>query len=521
MRGELKDPWGWPGPGRSSQAVTREVGGTSVPGAHRYHHRMTAGSRPGSEPPAGASLAAPGRGRWASPLVLSLSALLLFAQAAQPPLAAAPQVHLSPSDPWPTLKPGSVVTLAPGVYPGPWVVEVENVRVQGEGATITGVGEGSTVVLAAAGIAVVGLAVAGAGPEYDLYAPDAAFWLVDCHQCSLAGVSAVGAPTGVRIDDSRGVSVVDADLTGGPTAPGLTVFGSPGLRLESSRVTGFLDGIYLESADDATVATTEFLGAARYAMHTMYSLRTTLDTNLVRGGTVGSAAMYGRGLRASGNTFEGHIGPLSFGLLTLEVKDAVVADNAFIGNTIGTLVVSAPDISLEGNLFQDGGFGIVVQRSSFGGSSAVRITGNTFRGNVNDVAVDDPEASVSLYGNAFEAATRLDLDGDGVADVPHVPSSSFAMLASRQPDVSLYSLSPGVVLWESIEATVPAIRLMSLSDPAPRIGLDWHPAGQGWSGDALEGSRSGAALAAVLAAASLAVAGYLLGRPRGLPGARL
>jgi len=466
------------------------------------------------EPTVGARFAASRRGRYASPRAV-LATLLLFLS--EVTLAAAPQVHLSPADPWPRLEPGSVVTLAPGVYQGPWVVDVEHVRIEGAGASVLGADEGSTVVLAAPGIAVLGLTVTGAGEEHDLYAPDAAFWLIECEGCSLVGVSAKDAPTGVRIDDSRGVSVVGAELTGGPTAPGLTVFGSPGLRLEGSQVKGFLDGIYLESADDATVSTTEFLGAARYAMHTMYSLRTTLDSNVVRGGTVGSAAMYGRGLRATRNTFEGHVGPLAFGLMALEVKDAVVEGNAFLGNTIGTLVVSAPDIALEGNLYRGSGFGILVQRSAFGGSSAVRISGNTFRGNVNDVAVDDPDASVSLHGNAFEAATRLDLDGDGVADVPHVPSSSFAMLASRQPDLSLYSLSPGVLLWENIEATVPAIRLMSLADPAPRLDLDWHPAGWAQVDDIPAPSGARAPVAVILAAIVLAAGGYLLARPRGLP----
>ena len=89
------------------------------------------------------------------------------------------------------------------------------------------------------------------------------------------------------------------------------------------------------------------------------------------------------------------------------------------------------------------------------------------------------------------------------------------MLASRQPDLSLYALSPGVVLWESIEATVPAVRLMTLADPTPRTYPSWsggprppgstaHPAGS---------------VAGVLGAATLVAAGLLLARPRGLPAA--
>lgn len=441
--------------------------------------------------------------------VAALAACAMF-QWAAPTLAEA--VSLGPGDPLPRLEPGSVVTLAPGAYQGPWVVEAEDVRLLADGATLLGSGEGSTLVLAAPGISVTGLRVDGAGPEEDLYAPDAAFWLLGCHACELHGVTVANAPTGMRVDDSDDVTITGAALDGRPGAPGLTVFGSARLRLDESSVHGFLDGIYLENADDATVSRSEFVGAARYAMHTMYSLNTTLEGNVVRGGAVGSAAMYGRGLRATGNTFERHVGPLSFGLLALEVKDATVSHNAFIGNTIGALVVSAPDVVLERNLFRDGGFGVLVQRSRFGGTSAVRVHGNTFVGNVSDVAVDDNDASVELLGNAFESAPRLDRDADGVIDVPHVPSSSFAMLASRQPDLSLYSLSPGVVLWESIEATVPAVRIMSLADPAPRMDLTWDGAAPQDAGPGAQGGGWGLALAVLLAAA-----GYLLSRPRGLP----
>ncbi|MDZ7706850.1 MAG: hypothetical protein U5J97_02945 [Trueperaceae bacterium] len=101
-------------------------------------------------------------------------------------------------------------------------------------------------------------------------------------------------------------------------------------------------------------------------------------------------------------------------------------------------------------------------------ASAVRLRGNRFTGNVADVAVDDPDASVRLEGNAFDAASRLDRDGDGISDVPYLPTSSFALLTSRTPDLSLFALSPGVTLWEAAEASVPALRMATLHDPAPR-----------------------------------------------------
>lgn len=68
--------------------------------------------------------------------------------------------------------------------------------------------------------------------------------------------------------------------------------------------------------------------------------------------------------------------------------------------------------------------------------------------------------------------------------MPHLPSSSFALLSARQPDLSLFALSPGVLLWEAAEARVPGLRLLALADlgpsPCPHPGLAFRPPGWGW-----------------------------------------
>lgn len=375
-------------------------------------------------------------------------------------------VVLKPGEPLPELLPGSVVVLEAGAYQGPWEVTAADVKIYGHDATLLGADQGSTLVLNAPGIHVVGLTVNGAGPINDLYSPDAAFWLIDCHACVLDGVRSVNAPTAVRAEESRAAMITEGRFEGESASPAVTVYSSPGFALVNSTATGFLDSIYLERTDFATVSGNKLAGAFRYALHIMFSRDALVENNTVTGGNVGSAAMYSRDIVVRDNVFEGHVGPLAFGLLIQELENALIAANLFAGNTIGLLVVSTPHVLIENNVFSEGGFGMLVQRARTGPSSAVSVLGNRFHGNVSDVAVDDPDAAMFVLGNQFEGASLLDADADGVSDVPHLPSSTYDMLASRQPDLSLFALSPGILLWQSAEVTVPALRLATLQDRA-------------------------------------------------------
>ena len=386
-----------------------------------------------------------------------------------PETIAAPVLHeLRPGDPWPTLAAGDRVRLAPGRYAGPWEIDAADVRVDAGGAQLHGPGDGSALILAAPGIGVRGLAVRDAGSDPDLYAPHAAAWLVGCDGCTLTDLDAAGTPAGLRIEDSSDVRIVGARLRGAPGGPGVTAYRADRLMLDDVQVDGFLDGLYVERSDDVRIDGAFVDGARRYGLHAMFSAGLRVRDSVVRDGGVGSAVMYGRDALLERNRFEGHEGPLAYGLLVQEMAGTVVRGGALRGNTVGALVVSASGVLVEDVEISGSGTGLLVRRTPDAATSAVRLHGNRFTGNVAGVAVDDPDASVRLEGNAFDAASPLDRDGDGISDVAYLPTSSFALLASRTPDLSLFALSPGVTLWEAAEASVPALRMATLHDPAPR-----------------------------------------------------
>jgi nitrous oxidase accessory protein len=396
-------------------------------------------------------------------------ALALTALWAAP--AVAREVALAAGEPLPALEPGDVVLLGPGVHPGPWVVDVADVTLRGAGAVLDGGGIGSALTLSAPRIVVEGLRIVGVGPVADLYAPDAAVAAFGCHGCVLFGVSAPGTTTAVRIEDARDARIEDLDATGDGRGPGVTAFETPGLVVQGGRLTGFLDGLYLERADGGRVADVAVVRSVRYGLHVMFTVGVELVGNRVVDGGVGSAVMYGRGARIEGNLLAGHRAPMAFGLLLQEEADAHAIGNEVRGNAVGLLLVAAPGARVDGGTIAENGVGALLQRAPVAGAAAssVAIAGAAFEGNAADVAVDDPDAALTLHGNTYDRAARLDLDRDGVVDVAHVATSAFAASAARQPDLALLAHGPGIALWGRLEAQVPGVRAAAFVDAAPRL----------------------------------------------------
>lgn len=408
-----------------------------------------------------------GRAWWAWAATASLAA------AAMAGSAGGRSLTLLPGDPWPVLAPGDEVTLAAGSHRGPWTIDVPDVRLRAEpGATLDGGGVGTALTVAAAGVRLEGLTVTGVGPQADLYAPDAAVALLGADGAEVHGLRAHGVTAGVHVEDAADVRLLDLDLTGTGRGPGVTTYLTPGLRLEGGRVAGFLDGAYLERADGSQVVGVTLSESVRYGLHVMFTAGVVLRDNRVLDGGVGSAVMYGRDALLEDNLMAGHRGPMAFGLLLQEERDAVLRGNALVGNTIGALLVAAAGATLEGNELRANGVGVLVDRAPLGSAAeatSLLLHGQDFTGNAADLAVADEDAALRLHGNAFDRAPPLDLDGDGVIDLPFVATSAFAARAARQPDLMLLAFGPGIALWQRLEATVPGMRAAAFADPAPRL----------------------------------------------------
>lgn len=389
-----------------------------------------------------------------------------------PSVGGGPTVHaLAAGDPLPTLRRGDEIVLEAGIHVGPWTIATPDVVVRGQGATLDGGGSGDALTLLAPGIRVEGLTITGVGPVADLYAPDAAVAMFGCHACEIVGLRATGITTAVRVEDSEDVRLADFDVAGDGRSPGITAYEAPHLFVDGGHFDAFLDGVYLERTDFSRVQGAIVTGVVRYGLHVMLSLQVNLVDNHVSDGGLGSVVMYGRDSRVEGNTFEGHRQPMAYGLLIQEERLTQLIGNTFRENTLGVLIVSAQGVGLRDNDIDANGVGVLVQRPEPGtvAQTDLTLTGNTFRRNAADVAVDDADAALTLNANAYDRAPLLDLDGDGTVDVPYIATSAFAARAARQPDLTLLSHGPGLALWARLEASVPGVREATFADAAARM----------------------------------------------------
>lgn len=357
----------------------------------------------------------------------------------------------------------SPVVRLQGEVEGPLVLRTPGAVVEGRGAVLKGK-RGHTLSLLAPGIRVRGLKVVGAGLEDDFFEPDAAIYLQGCQGCLLEGVEVEGAPTAVRVEDSPQARILGLRARGLGASPGVLVYRSPGARVERSRLAGYMDAIYVEYSPGMAIRENLLEANSRYGFHVMFSWEVRVEGNESRANAVGNAVMHGANNRVAQNLLLAHKSPVGYGLLVQDEGGTEVSSNLFQENTLGLVLMDAKGVGVLGNRFRQNGTALRVTRER-GGNSA-RVEGNLFAGNLYDLLVDDPEAKAQVVGNAYDRASGL--------PAPHLPASSFALLLARQPELSLFALSPGVVLWEGVEAQVPGLRFLSLADlearPLPREG---------------------------------------------------
>jgi nitrous oxidase accessory protein len=303
-----------------------------------------------------------------------------------------------------------------------------------------------------------GLEVVGAGKEEDFFEPDAAIYLKGCEGCLLEGVEVEGAPTAVRVEDSPKAQVRGLKARGLGHSPGVLVYRSPEAAVEGSQLSGYMDAIYVEYSPGMRIRENLLERNGRYGFHVMFSWEVRVEANLSRENAVGNAIMHGAANLVAKNRLLDHKTPIGYGLLVQDERETRVEANLFLGNTLGLVLLDARGVAVRGNRFLENGTALRITRERE--ENSAEVVENAFSGNLYDLLVDDPKAKTRVRGNAYDRAPAL--------PVPHLPSGSFALLLARQPEFSLFALSPGVVLWESAEAQVPGLRLLSLADPEPR-----------------------------------------------------
>jgi len=226
------------------------------------------------------------------------------------------------------------------------------------------------------------------------------------------------------------------------------------------------DGIYFSFADH-TYAAHNTIHDVRYGLHFMYSDDNTFEHNVFYDNASGSALMYSRRLEARHNTFRNNRSQRGYGLLLQSMEQSRFADNRLIRNGTGVYLENS-----TGNVFEGNRVSANYRGLRFTGSSTENRFGrNVIRGNLNTATVsgvsETNEWHIDGRGNYWGPRGLLDVNADGVSELPHHTVDLFGTRRSAFPYVDLLAGSPGLALLAEALGRVSGTGVPTITDAHP------------------------------------------------------
>lgn len=366
--------------------------------------------------------------------------------------------------------PGATLIVDAGFYDGPFVIEKTIHLIGLPGAILRGDRRTHVVDVTAPDVEITGFVIRGSG--LDLSADHAGVHVTADRAMihnnriidNLHGVY-VRKATACRIEHNviRGATTAEPDEIDDPLARpirpgqgelcgaglsqdnrgnGIHLWNSSGHVIADNDIADTRDGIYFSFTDRVDVHDNS-IARVRYGLHYMYSDNNTFERNTFTASAAGAALMYSKGLRLSANHFVGNRGQRAYGLLFQSVDDTEVISNLIEGNTLGLYLENSNNVAIRANRIAHNYIGLRINDST----RDCVLTGNSFAGNLHPVETNGTNTantwSVDGTGNHWDGALSIDLDHDGIGDVPHREVDLFGRWRRTFPAIGLLSASPG------------------------------------------------------------------------------
>jgi len=399
----------------------------------------------------------------------------LLTGASSPPAASAIETSVSAASAGITLQalvdesaPGDVILLDADLPPGPVRID-KPITLRGRGGRIDGDRIGSTIVIAAPGVFIEGVAVRNSGD--DVGRSDACIYVEpQATGAVLRGNTLSDCAFGIWVHETEGVVIEGNTVSSRRDARvndrgnGIHLFDASGLVVRGNEVHTARDGIYV-SATESSIIADNHTSKVRYGIHYMYSYGNEIRGNVANDNTIGLALMESHDLVVEDNVAMRN---KRNGLLFRDVEDSQVRRNHLEANGNGMFFFSSVRNVIEDNLLIGNEMGLKV----WAGTKDNHFSGNVIRGNrqqVFYVASEDQVWGQDGRGNHWSDYLGWDQDGDGVGDRPHRVDSFTANLLYKYPGAVLLMRSPALETLSHLSDSMPILRTPTVIDLAPLI----------------------------------------------------
>jgi len=395
--------------------------------------------------------------------------------------------------------PNETICVEDGVHAGPIIINKPLTLVGEPGSEIRGNETGKVVTIAADDVTLRGLRITGSGLR--LSDDDAAVFVTGnrakIENCAIAdslhgvylkkvsgaqilnnriqGKTTLAASTEpVEKGISQSVENCDTTLVANRRGNGIHQWNCEGNLIRGNEISDARDGIYFSFTNNSRVEN-NLIHNVRYGLHYMYSDGNTFENNTFTENAAGAAIMFSKDTVVRGNRFVSNRGYRAYGLIFQSSDRSRLEQNVISENAVGLSFNQCNQNEIVGNRVTRNYIGL-----RFGSNSdANRFTENIFAGNLHPIETGASDVSGSLWavkgvGNSWDTGLELDLNRDGIIDVPHRELDLFGILRRDFPAIAFLSESPAVKLlrFANERAVIPG--MSSIEDPAPLTPHFWR-----------------------------------------------
>lgn len=360
---------------------------------------------------------------------------------------------------------GEVITLAPGTYSGPIVID-KSVTIQGD----------DSVVLinpkAAPAISVQSDAARLTGFRVrQEHLGDYAAVHVTANQVVLSDLDIESQGYGIIFKEaSQGILQHNRIRWTGPSSTknalkgnGIDLYASQEIRITDNEIHDVRDGIYMENSRSIEVSDNRLFGN-RYAIHLMYVHLSSITGNLGEGNVTGAMVMGANQAVVTGNTFRKQSENVhSQGILLYDVQRSIVADNVLEGNRVGLYIQESSENEISRNDLLRNFVGV-----QFNHAEGNELHSNRFVSNVIEAQAVESRNNVIRY-NYWDSFQGLDINGDGASEAAYAINPFYQRLIQRHSAFQLFFQSPGMTFLSDLHTEG---RSEWLTDLSPRMKLD-------------------------------------------------
>lgn len=350
-------------------------------------------------------------------------------------------------------KAGETVVIPPGRYQGPLLIK-KAIHLQGSDQVIIGnPAEGPIIRLETDGATLTGLQLTDIRDD-----PDSVAVSVSGKGNRLAKLTIETMGYGVRLNKAHGNRIEGLVITGmtaaGTAGPqeeepaergnGIDLYESDDNVITSNEVTNMFDGVYIEKGRHNTISG-NLVTHSRYGYHLMFSENIVIEKNTGSRNVSGAMVMSDIGSRVADNNFaKQSANATAQGLLLFDVKNGLIENNLVEGNRVGLFAQGITGTQIRNNRFVRNFLGIQMTDAQDN-----RLEGNEFVANVIQAqAIADQNNRIAF--NYWDDHDGLDLQGDGVSDLPYTANPFFLTLTEQTPPYQIFFGSPGMLLLEGL-----------------------------------------------------------------------